>query len=200
MVVSGAPEITVYHALNICNMALDMIASMVELSDPSTGGHMRIRVGKKNLNSLTNLVALFSVFTWKKRLHKIWINLSEFTFNTLKLKVPWRWTFLIQSLALLCLAFKEHYYPTCFLRQSIANPIGGFFFNKNQHCILINCREIYKYWKKDVTGAMLPSIICCFPTLENNLQSHDAFYPITFLNWIRSNTVHWFIFILTIGV
>lgn len=47
MVVSGAPEITVYHALNICNMALDMIASMVELSDPSTGGHMRIRVGKK---------------------------------------------------------------------------------------------------------------------------------------------------------
>lgn len=62
MVVSGAPEITVYHALNICNMALDMIASMVELSDPSTGGHMRIRVGKKKLNTQTNLVALCSVF------------------------------------------------------------------------------------------------------------------------------------------
>lgn len=67
MVVSGAPEITVYHALNICNMALDMIASMVELSDPSTGGHMRIRVGKKKLNTQTNLVALCSVFTWKKK-------------------------------------------------------------------------------------------------------------------------------------
>lgn len=51
MVVSGAPEITMYHALNICNMALDMISSMVELSDPSTGGHMRIRVGKGGTNS-----------------------------------------------------------------------------------------------------------------------------------------------------
>lgn len=43
--------------------------------------------------------------------------------------------------------------------------------------MLINCWEIYKQWKKDVTGAMSPSIICYFPTLENNLQSHDAFYP-----------------------
>lgn len=65
MVVSGAPEITVYHALNICNMALDMISSMVELSDPSTGGHMRIRVGKKIKTK--NSVALCSVFTWKKK-------------------------------------------------------------------------------------------------------------------------------------
>lgn len=58
MVVSGAPEITVYHALNICNMALDMISSMVELSDPSTGGHMRIRVGIHSGTTVAGVVGI----------------------------------------------------------------------------------------------------------------------------------------------
>lgn len=67
MVVSGAPEITVYHALNICNMALDMIASMVELSDPSTGGHMRIRVGKKNFEHPNKFSGTFQCVHMKKK-------------------------------------------------------------------------------------------------------------------------------------
>ncbi|XP_062598322.1 soluble guanylate cyclase 88E-like [Saccostrea cucullata] len=58
MVVSGAPEITPYHALNICNMALDMISSMVELSDPSTGGHMRIRVGIHSGTTVAGVVGI----------------------------------------------------------------------------------------------------------------------------------------------
>ncbi|XP_055996229.1 soluble guanylate cyclase 88E-like isoform X2 [Ostrea edulis] len=58
MVVSGAPEITAYHALNICNMAMDMISSMVELSDPSTGGHMRIRVGIHSGTTVAGVVGI----------------------------------------------------------------------------------------------------------------------------------------------
>lgn len=45
MVVSGAPDKTRYHALHICDMALDMLDAMGELRDPSTDGHMKIRVG-----------------------------------------------------------------------------------------------------------------------------------------------------------
>ena len=46
MVVSGAPEKTRYHALHICDMALDMVDAMSNLIDPSTNSNMKIRVGK----------------------------------------------------------------------------------------------------------------------------------------------------------
>lgn len=46
MVVSGAPDKTRYHALHICDMSLDMLDAMNELRDPSTDGHMKIRVGR----------------------------------------------------------------------------------------------------------------------------------------------------------
>jgi len=45
MVVSGAPEKTKYHALHICDMAIDMLEAMGTLRDPSTDGNMKIRVG-----------------------------------------------------------------------------------------------------------------------------------------------------------
>ncbi|XP_013410650.1 soluble guanylate cyclase 88E isoform X3 [Lingula anatina] len=45
MVVAGAPIKTKYHAHHICNMAFDMLDAMSNLTDPSTGGNMRIRVG-----------------------------------------------------------------------------------------------------------------------------------------------------------
>ena len=46
MVVSGAPDRTKYHALHICDMALDMVEAMTGLRDPSSKGNMKIRVGK----------------------------------------------------------------------------------------------------------------------------------------------------------
>lgn len=46
MVVSGAPEVTKYHALHTCDMALNMLESMSALRDPSTEGNMKIRVGQ----------------------------------------------------------------------------------------------------------------------------------------------------------
>ena len=45
MVVSGAPDRTKYHALHICDMALDMVQAMTGLRDPSSKGNMKIRVG-----------------------------------------------------------------------------------------------------------------------------------------------------------
>ena len=46
MVVSGAPDRTKYHAIHICDMALDMVEAMTGLRDPSSKGNMKIRVGK----------------------------------------------------------------------------------------------------------------------------------------------------------
>ena len=46
MVVSGAPDRTKYHALHICDMALDMVQAMTGLRDPSSKGNMKIRVGE----------------------------------------------------------------------------------------------------------------------------------------------------------
>ena len=46
MVVSGAPDRTKYHAIHICDMALDMVDAMTGLRDPSSKGNMKIRVGK----------------------------------------------------------------------------------------------------------------------------------------------------------
>ena len=45
MVVSGAPMVTIYHALYVSDMALDMLDAMTDLIEPSSGKHMRIRVG-----------------------------------------------------------------------------------------------------------------------------------------------------------
>jgi len=49
MVVSGAPDITSSHAEHICNMALDMVASMRTIQHPTTGSNMRIRIGRLRL-------------------------------------------------------------------------------------------------------------------------------------------------------
>ena len=46
MVVSGAPDRTRYHAIHICDMALDMVEAMSGLRDPSSKGNMKIRVGQ----------------------------------------------------------------------------------------------------------------------------------------------------------
>nr|XP_045606017.1 soluble guanylate cyclase 88E-like [Procambarus clarkii] len=45
MVVAGAPERQTNHGEMVCNMALDMVEAITELTDPSTGNHLRIRVG-----------------------------------------------------------------------------------------------------------------------------------------------------------
>nr|XP_053641407.1 soluble guanylate cyclase 88E-like [Cherax quadricarinatus] len=45
MVVAGAPERQANHGELVCNMALDMVEAITELTDPSTGNHLRIRVG-----------------------------------------------------------------------------------------------------------------------------------------------------------
>ena len=55
MVVSGAPIVTKFHALQICDMALDMLSSMWDLIDPSTGGNMKIRVGQ-------SMVLIYKIF------------------------------------------------------------------------------------------------------------------------------------------
>ena len=46
MAVAGAPTPSEYHALNMCNMALDMLLAMSNLKDPSSQDSMRIRVGE----------------------------------------------------------------------------------------------------------------------------------------------------------
>ncbi|CAH1785621.1 unnamed protein product [Owenia fusiformis] len=58
MVVSGAPVRTKLHAQFICDMALDMVKSMTELDDPSTDGHMKIRVGCHSGNVVAGVVGL----------------------------------------------------------------------------------------------------------------------------------------------
>lgn len=62
MVVSGAPDRTKYHALHICDMALDMVSAMSGLRDPSSKGNMKIRVGKfvnKNTVNILNSHATY---------------------------------------------------------------------------------------------------------------------------------------------
>ena len=46
MVVAGAPVVTKFHAVHISEMALDMLATMPELIEPSSGKSMQIRVGQ----------------------------------------------------------------------------------------------------------------------------------------------------------
>lgn len=48
MVVSGVPERSMYHAEHVADLALDMIAAMPTLSDPSKSSeYLKIRIGKE---------------------------------------------------------------------------------------------------------------------------------------------------------
>ncbi|XP_063237743.1 soluble guanylate cyclase 88E [Bacillus rossius redtenbacheri] len=58
MVVSGAPEKEVNHAEKVCNMALDMIEAITDLKDPSTGSHLKIRVGVHSGAVVAGIVGL----------------------------------------------------------------------------------------------------------------------------------------------
>lgn len=49
MAVSGAPTVTKYHALHMCDMALDMRSSMNNLLNPSNNETMKIRIGMKSI-------------------------------------------------------------------------------------------------------------------------------------------------------
>ncbi|XP_067636495.1 soluble guanylate cyclase 88E [Eurosta solidaginis] len=58
MVVSGAPEKSVNHADKVCDMALDMVDAITDLKDPSTGQHLRIRVGVHSGAVVAGIVGL----------------------------------------------------------------------------------------------------------------------------------------------
>ena len=49
MIVSGAPERTPDHAIEILEMALDMLEHINSLRNPATGKAMRIRIGTQFL-------------------------------------------------------------------------------------------------------------------------------------------------------
>lgn len=58
MVVSGAPEKEINHAEKVCDMALDMVEAITDLKDPSTGSHLRIRVGVHSGAVVAGIVGL----------------------------------------------------------------------------------------------------------------------------------------------
>ncbi|KAL9888609.1 guanylyl cyclase at 88E isoform 1-T5 [Glossina fuscipes fuscipes] len=58
MVVSGAPEKDANHAEKVCDMALDMVDAITDLKDPSTGQHLRIRVGVHSGAVVAGIVGL----------------------------------------------------------------------------------------------------------------------------------------------
>jgi guanylate cyclase, other len=58
MVVCGAPEKEVNHAEKVCDMALDMIEAITDLKDPSTGSHLKIRVGVHSGAVVAGIVGL----------------------------------------------------------------------------------------------------------------------------------------------
>uniref|UniRef100_A0A6P7FM48 guanylate cyclase n=1 Tax=Diabrotica virgifera virgifera TaxID=50390 RepID=A0A6P7FM48_DIAVI len=58
MVVSGAPEKEGNHAERVCDMALDMVEAITNLKDPSTGQHLRIRVGVHSGAVVAGIVGL----------------------------------------------------------------------------------------------------------------------------------------------
>ncbi|CAH0560058.1 unnamed protein product [Brassicogethes aeneus] len=58
MVVSGAPEKEGKHAQRVCDMALDMVDAITDLKDPSTGQHLRIRVGVHSGAVVAGIVGL----------------------------------------------------------------------------------------------------------------------------------------------
>lgn len=58
MVVSGAPVKDPNHAEKVCDMALDMVEAITDLKDPSTGTHLRIRVGVHSGAVVAGIVGL----------------------------------------------------------------------------------------------------------------------------------------------
>ncbi|CAH1159479.1 unnamed protein product [Phaedon cochleariae] len=58
MVVSGAPEKEGNHAQRVCDMAMDMVDAITDLKDPSTGQHLRIRVGVHSGAVVAGIVGL----------------------------------------------------------------------------------------------------------------------------------------------
>lgn len=72
MVVSGVPERSMYHAEHVADLALDMIAAMPTLSDPSKSSeYLKIRIGKEMFAvkfSLINctIIYIFSQVTCNK--------------------------------------------------------------------------------------------------------------------------------------
>ncbi|XP_056638984.1 soluble guanylate cyclase 88E [Diorhabda sublineata] len=58
MVVSGAPEKEGNHAERVCDMALDMVEAITNLKDPSTGQHLKIRVGVHSGAVVAGIVGL----------------------------------------------------------------------------------------------------------------------------------------------
>ncbi|XP_055701326.1 soluble guanylate cyclase 88E [Phlebotomus papatasi] len=58
MVVSGAPEKEPNHAEKVCDMALDMVDAIQDLKDPSTGSHLKIRVGVHSGAVVAGIVGL----------------------------------------------------------------------------------------------------------------------------------------------
>ncbi|XP_076471523.1 soluble guanylate cyclase gcy-31-like [Babylonia areolata] len=58
MAVAGAPTVTRFHAINMCNMALDMLLAMTSLRDPSSQDTMRIRVGIHSGATVAGVVGL----------------------------------------------------------------------------------------------------------------------------------------------
>ncbi|EDV91343.1 soluble guanylate cyclase 88E [Drosophila grimshawi] len=58
MVVAGAPDKDANHAERVCDMALDMIDAITDLKDPSTGQHLRMRVGVHSGAVVAGIVGL----------------------------------------------------------------------------------------------------------------------------------------------
>ncbi|KAH9513755.1 Soluble guanylate cyclase 88E, partial [Bulinus truncatus] len=58
MAVSGAPTVTKYHALHMCDMALDMRVSMKNLLNPSNNETMKIRIGIHTGTTVAGVVGI----------------------------------------------------------------------------------------------------------------------------------------------
>ncbi|XP_055900175.1 soluble guanylate cyclase 88E-like isoform X1 [Biomphalaria glabrata] len=58
MAVSGAPTVTKYHALHMCDMALDMRSSMNNLLNPSNNETMKIRIGIHTGTTVAGVVGI----------------------------------------------------------------------------------------------------------------------------------------------
>ncbi|XP_074659880.1 soluble guanylate cyclase gcy-31-like isoform X2 [Tubulanus polymorphus] len=58
MVAAGAPVVTKFHACYICDMGLDMVSTMWEIMDLSSGSHITIRVGAHSGTVVAGVVGL----------------------------------------------------------------------------------------------------------------------------------------------
>ena len=50
MVSSGASNRTRYHAVYVCDMAVDMVTACEDIRDPASGNEIKIKIGKGNWN------------------------------------------------------------------------------------------------------------------------------------------------------